>query len=142
MNWIILPYTWDTKRNAVFSSPDKFRNSFVPNAPFLYPRKASENWKVFWCFWGYRKVPLGTNGLIDFKTAMNHTFNSWCFFKLFASLNMCKLRQPGPKNYTLLEQIKSTESVTLQNAGNGCYRSRRLFFYWKLVTDVCADTFC
>ena len=30
-------------------------NPFVPNAPFLYPLKSSENRKVFWCFQGVEK---------------------------------------------------------------------------------------
>ena len=33
------------------NSPIYF-NPFVPNAPFLYPLKTSENRKVFWCFQG------------------------------------------------------------------------------------------
>ena len=32
---------------------------FVPNAPFLYPLKTSENRKVFWCFQGVEKVCIG-----------------------------------------------------------------------------------
>ena len=39
------------------------RNPFVPNVPFLYPLKASENCKVFWCFQGVEKGALGTNTL-------------------------------------------------------------------------------
>ena len=30
-------------------------NSFIPNGPFLYPLKTSENRKVFWCFQGVEK---------------------------------------------------------------------------------------
>ena len=37
-------------------------NPFVPNAPFLYPLKASENRKVF-CFQGVEKGFIGNNGL-------------------------------------------------------------------------------
>ena len=36
-------------------------NSFVPNEPFLYPLKTSENL----IFWGCRKSVLGTNGLMQ-----------------------------------------------------------------------------
>ena len=32
---------------------------FVYNAPFLYPLKASENLKVFWCFQGVEKGCIG-----------------------------------------------------------------------------------
>ena len=34
-------------------------NPFVPNAPFLYPLKTSENLSVFWCFQGVEKGCLG-----------------------------------------------------------------------------------
>ena len=34
-------------------------NPFVPNAPFLYPLKTSENHKVFWCFQGVKKGCIG-----------------------------------------------------------------------------------
>ena len=34
-------------------------NPLVPNAPFLYPLKTSENLKVFWCFYGVQKGCIG-----------------------------------------------------------------------------------
>ena len=34
-------------------------NTFVPNAPFLYPLKTSENLTVFWCFQGVEKECIG-----------------------------------------------------------------------------------
>ena len=34
-------------------------NSFVPNVPFLYPLKTSENLMVFWCFQGVEKQCIG-----------------------------------------------------------------------------------
>ena len=36
-----------------------FVNPFIPNAPFLYPLKASENRKVFWCFQRVEKGCIG-----------------------------------------------------------------------------------
>ena len=36
-----------------------FLNPFVPNAPFVYPLKTSENHKVFWCFHGVEKRCIG-----------------------------------------------------------------------------------
>ena len=36
-----------------------FINSFLPNAPFLYPLKTSENFRVFWYFQGIEKVCIG-----------------------------------------------------------------------------------
>ena len=42
------------------SSKDLTRlNSFIPNAPFLYPLKTSEKWKVFYCFQGVEKWCIG-----------------------------------------------------------------------------------
>ena len=32
-----------------------FFNPFVPNAPFFYPLKTSENYTVFWCLQGGRE---------------------------------------------------------------------------------------
>ena len=34
-------------------------NRFVPNVPFLYSLKTSENYKVFWCFQGVEKGWIG-----------------------------------------------------------------------------------
>ena len=49
-------------------------NPLVPNAPFLYPLKTSENVTVFWCFQGVGKGCIGNkwvkgklNALDDFK---------------------------------------------------------------------------
>ena len=42
---------------------------FVPNAPFLYPLKTSENFKIFWCFQGVEKGFIGSRWVtsIDVK---------------------------------------------------------------------------
>ena len=45
-------------------------NSFVPNAPFMYPLKTSENHKVFWCFQGVEKGCIGDKW---FKCKVTHT---------------------------------------------------------------------
>ena len=39
-------------------------NPFIPNVPFPYHLKTSENRKVFWCLQGVDKGCIGTNGLI------------------------------------------------------------------------------
>ena len=40
--------------------PDKdLINPFVPNAPFLFPLKTSENRKFFWCFQEVEKGCIG-----------------------------------------------------------------------------------
>ena len=35
-------------------------NPFVPNAPFFYPLKTSENRNVFWCLQGVEKGYIGS----------------------------------------------------------------------------------
>ena len=40
-------------------------NPVVPNAPFLYPLKASENCKVFWCFYEVEKGGIGNEWIKD-----------------------------------------------------------------------------
>ena len=40
-------------------------NPFVPNAPFLYSLKISENCKVFWCFQGVEKGCIGNKWVIS-----------------------------------------------------------------------------
>ena len=37
----------------------KIVNPFVPNAPFLYPLKTSENLAALWCFYGVEKRCIG-----------------------------------------------------------------------------------
>ena len=40
-------------------------NPFVPNWPFLYPLKTSENRKVFWCFQEIEKGRIGKEWVKD-----------------------------------------------------------------------------
>ena len=47
---------------AIYKTIHKHINPFVPNAPFLYPLKTSENRNVF-----RRRGALGTNGLTSFR---------------------------------------------------------------------------
>ena len=54
------------KKYALTKQRKGLLNPFVPNAPFLYPLKSSENLTIFWCVQGYRKGALGTNRLTDF----------------------------------------------------------------------------
>ena len=42
-----------------------FINPFVPNTPFLYSLKTSENRKVFWCFQEVEKGSTGNMWLIS-----------------------------------------------------------------------------
>ena len=48
--------------NKEVSAKQNAINPFVSNALFLYLLNTSENRKVFWCFQGYRKGALETNG--------------------------------------------------------------------------------
>ena len=49
-------------------------NPFVLNAPFLYPLKASEKRKVFWCFQGVEKRCIGNEWV---KGRVPPNFNSF-----------------------------------------------------------------
>ena len=49
-NELLINFTMD--KNV---RPPLWVNPFVPNAPFLYPLKKSENLTVFWCFQGVEK---------------------------------------------------------------------------------------
>ena len=40
-------------------------NLFVPNAPFLYPMKTSENLTIFWCFQGVEKGSIRSKWVKD-----------------------------------------------------------------------------
>ena len=55
----------DLTKNNASSNQDLINqsNQFVPNAPFFYCLKPSENRKVFCCFQGVEKGALGKNGL-------------------------------------------------------------------------------
>ena len=55
----------------IFASFCNKFNPFVPNAPFLYPEKTSENLTVFWCFWGVGKRCIG-NKWVNFAPLMNY----------------------------------------------------------------------
>ena len=57
---------WFTYNTSKFFSCLSLRsiNSFVPNAPVLYPLKTSENRKVFSCFRGVEKGCIG-NKLVE-----------------------------------------------------------------------------
>ena len=67
------------KREEIISSMQYVRpllfNPFVPNAPFLYPLKTSENCKVFWCFQGVKKRSIGNKWVNTFFSVICHTTN-------------------------------------------------------------------
>ena len=50
-------------------------NPFVPNAPFFYPLKTSENLTIFWCFQGIEKWCIG-NTLVNLARK-SHLEKSW-----------------------------------------------------------------
>ena len=50
-------------------------NLFVPNAPFLYPLKTSENRTVCWCFQGVKKGCIGDEWV---NSSLFH-FLQWSF---------------------------------------------------------------
>ena len=85
-------HTWNAKISWTF-----FLNRFVPNAPFIYSLKTSENRKVFWCFQRVGKGSIGNKcvnttitdiHLTHFRSIfifIHHGSTSpilgqWCFF--------------------------------------------------------------
>ena len=90
------------------SSKDLTRlNSFVPNAPFLYPLKTSEKWKVFYCFQGVEKWCIGKkwvnfhvlkfekknfiykNTFLKFYICLNNNFLFLFNFEQLPSVKIC-----------------------------------------------------
>ena len=56
-------------------------NRFVPNAPYLYPMKTSENPTVFWCFQRIEKMCIGNEwvkwaGTSLFKLSLRSDFKT------------------------------------------------------------------
>ena len=50
----------NSERLKAYETPCPSLNPFVPNAPFVYPLKISENRKVFWCFHEAEKGCVGS----------------------------------------------------------------------------------
>ena len=72
-------------------------NSFVPNVPFLYPLKALEKRKVFWCFQGVEKGYIGNIWIkISYLAAPRPTLGHWQDDKLTHSMliTACFLIRP------------------------------------------------
>ena len=68
----------ESKNNYFFAGKLLFAlNPFVPNAPFLYPLKTSENLTVFLCFQGAEKGCIGNEWvkIFHFFFVSNHSIN-------------------------------------------------------------------
>ena len=68
-------------------------NRFVPNAPFHYPLKTSENRNVFWCFQGEEKGCIRNNGskftnIASFSREISVSLK-WQFFNTFFWMAEC-----------------------------------------------------
>ena len=81
-------------------------NSFVHNAPFLYPLKTPENLKVFWRFEGVQRVCIG---------------NKWIKW------NFLKYEGPNAEALAWRCSVKNVFLKTLQNSQeNTCARDLAL----------------
>ena len=72
-------------------------NPFVPNAPFLYPLKTSENCKVFWCFQGVEKGCIGNEwvkGYLHYKIIFCHKAALDAQFMIFLFEEKIMFRSP------------------------------------------------
>ena len=58
----------------------KWVNPLVPNAPFLYPLKTSENLSVFWCFQGVKKGCIGKEWVKETQARRNEWHQSLCMY--------------------------------------------------------------
>ena len=81
------------------SKMDSYTDLIVPNAPFFYSLKISENLTVFWCF---KRVQKG---------ALNKWVNNYqiCSNELFHS----KDKSPGEISDSMLELITNLEPITI-----------------------------
>ena len=71
-----------TLLHFLMTFPSQHFNPFVPNVPFLYTLKISENYKVFWWFQGEEKGCFGNKWVKSFElTKMSNNFTyDWYFF--------------------------------------------------------------
>ena len=77
-------------------------NPFVPNAPFLYPLKTSENLKVFWCFQGVEKRCIGNKWV---KLLFRHRSNLKFFFSSAMSEEKFRTKQINRNGYVESEKV-------------------------------------
>ena len=78
-----------------------YLNPFVPNVPFLYPLKTSNNFTVFWCFQGVEK---GCNG----NKWVNKQITFFCRFCHLA--NLLHTRKEGRGSKRVLNFVQETLS--------------------------------
>ena len=84
-------------------------NPFVPNAPFIYPQKTSENLTVFWCFQGSReRVHWERMGKVGMIYLLDKVLSR--FVSSMSSRNFDQLKQCLPKL-----NIVSSTTLTLQD---------------------------
>ena len=77
--------------NCLKCTKDYNFHPFVPNAPFPYPLKTSENTKVFWCFQGVRKGCIGNKCVKK----------TWGKTKCWRSIHQrCSVKKGILKNFT------------------------------------------
>ena len=77
---------------------------FVPNAPFFYPLKTSENSKVFWCFQGVEKecIKLLRMGSLTLLCRVGRLLVD--NFPIVGSLKVTSMQEEGEKLYNESER--------------------------------------
>ena len=63
----------------------EYLNPFVPNAPFMYPLKTSENRKGYWCLQGVQKGCIG-NKWVECESMLRSILAY-----IFSALKICKI---------------------------------------------------
>ena len=92
---------YNTSTFSSFSLPWFSFNPLVPNVPFLYPLKAPENRKVFWCFQGVEKGHIGNKwvNLVQRTTPHGKVFDK------FFTLNSCLHKSFRKRTTTFVQGI-------------------------------------
>ena len=76
-------------------------NPFVPNAPFLYPLKKSENRMIFWCFQGAEEGCIKNKRVNLFQADLPLYSNAFYFFLQYCSIKVFAADHWEALKYTL-----------------------------------------
>ena len=93
-------------------------NPFVPNAPFLYPLKTSENLTVFWCFQGVEKGCIGNEWVKQIVYWwLPHLSLHWLIMRVGFEVKGSKLK-PCVNRFNLFKVLIVSSTSFLQECAN------------------------
>ena len=102
-------------KETFFTRPYK---AFVPNAPFLYPLKTSENLTVFWCFQGIEKGYVGNEWV-------NNVFSRMIILMTTLLTRYWEVNKFTEGNWTSQDNTSNTWWVLLYG-GNDCLGKKQI----------------